>query len=176
MHGTRVNPNADKPGDGPAPEPFAQSAAIRIVALFEALKGAVVLAAASGLLSLVHKDVHAAAVTLIEHLHLNPASRYPTIFLDAASNVHDSRLLLLAAGAGVYAVVRLVEAYGLAREKAWAEVLAAASGAIYVPFELAGLHAHRTWHGALLLAVNLGIVALMVAALLRRRGAAAARL
>jgi uncharacterized membrane protein (DUF2068 family) len=161
----------DGPDDRHAPARSAQSEAIRLVAAFEAIKGVVVLAGASGLLSLLHKDVHAAALTLLEHLHLNPASRYPTIFLDAASNVHDSRLLLLAAGAGTYALVRLVEAYGLARQRAWAEVLAAASGAIYVPFEVAGLHAHRTWHGALLLAVNLLIVALMVAALLRRRDA-----
>lgn len=125
--------------------------------------------AASGLLSLIHKDVHAVAAKLIEHMHLNPASRYPQIFLDATSNVHDSRLVWLAAGAGGYALVRFVEAYGLYGEKAWAEVLAAVSGAIYVPFELAELLRRPTWHGALLLAVNLLVVALMVGALLRRR-------
>lgn len=157
-----------------APEPHrVPAAAIRAVALFEAFKGVVVLAAASGLLSLVHKDVHAAATTLLQHLHLNPAWRYPTIFLDAASNVHDSRLLLLAAGAGAYAFIRLLEAYGLYRERAWAEVLAAVSGSIYVPFEVAGLFAGPTWHGAILLAVNLAIVAVMIAALLRRRRGAA---
>ena len=152
-----------------------RTAAIRVIALFEAFKGVVVLAAASGLLSLVHKDVYTAAQGLLKHLHLDPAARYPTIFLDAAANLHDNRLLLLAAGAGAYALVRLVEAYGLYREKAWAEVLAAVSGAIYVPFEVAGLAAERTWHGATLLAVNLLVIALMVAALLRRRRLAAAR-
>jgi uncharacterized membrane protein (DUF2068 family) len=146
-----------------------QTTAIRVVALFEAFKGVVVLLAASGLLSLIHKDVHAVATTLIEHLHLNPASRYPRIFLDATSNLHDSRLVWLAVGAGVYAFVRLVEAYGLYGEKAWAEVLAAVSGAIYVPFELAELFHRPTWHGALLLAINLLVVALMVGALLQRR-------
>ena len=146
-----------------------QTAAIRVVALFEAFKGVVVLLAASGLLSLIHKDVHAAATKLIEHLHLNPASRYPQIILDAASNLHDSRLVWLAVGAGVYAFIRLAEAYGLYGEKAWAEVLAAVSGAIYVPFELAELFHRPTWHGALLLAVNLLVVTLMVWALLHRR-------
>jgi uncharacterized membrane protein (DUF2068 family) len=146
-----------------------RAAAIRAVALFEAFKGALVLAAASGLLALLHRDVHAAAAALIAHLHLNPASHYPTIFLDAAADVHDRRLWTLAAGAAAYALVRFVEAYGLFRERAWAEVLAAASGGIYVPFEIAGLVARPTWHGALLLAVNLAIVALMVAALLRRQ-------
>jgi uncharacterized membrane protein (DUF2068 family) len=146
-----------------------QSAAIRTVALFEAFKGAVVLMAGSGLLSLMHKDVHAAAARLIHHLHLNPAWRYPQIFLDAASNVHDSRLMWLAVGAGAYAFVRFVEAYGLFGQKAWAEVLAAVSGAIYVPFELAALVRRPSWHGALFLALNLLVVALMIAALLQRR-------
>jgi uncharacterized membrane protein (DUF2068 family) len=102
-------------------------------------------------------------------MHLNPASRYPLIFLDAASNLHDGRLLLLAAGAGAYASIRYLEAYGLYAEKAWAEVLAAVSGAIYVPFEFTKLLHRPTWHSALFLAINLLIVSLMVIALLRRR-------
>lgn len=147
----------------------ARSAAIRTVALFEAFKGAVVLLAGSGLLLLIHTDVHATAARLIEHWHLNPASRYPQIFLEAASNLHDSRLMLLAAGAALYALVRFVEAWGLYGEKAWAEVLAAVSGGIYVPFEVVELLRRASWHGALLLMVNLVIVALMVGALLQRR-------
>lgn len=147
----------------------AAAAAIRGVAFFEAFKGAVVLLAASGLLSLIHTDVHAAAAAFIEHMHLNPAARYPKIFLDATLDLHDSRLVMLAAGAVAYACVRFVEAYGLYAEKAWAEVLAAVSGAIYVPFELAGLLRRPTWHGAAFLAINLMVVALMVGALVQRR-------
>ena len=134
-----------------------------------ALWGLVVLMAASGLLSLIHKDVHAVAAKFIQHLHLNPASHYPQIFLDATSNLHDSRLVLLAIGAGLYAFLRFLEAYGLYAEKAWAEVLAAVSGAIYVPFELAKLLRRPTWHSTLFLAINLLVVALMVWALLQRR-------
>ena len=145
------------------------SAAIKTVALFEAFKGLLVLAAASGLLSLLHRDVHAVASELITHLHLNPASQYPRIFLDAASGVHGATVLWLAAGAAVYALVRLVEAWGLYAGKAWAEVLAAVSGAIYVPWELVELLRRPSWHGGLLLSINLLVVALMLAALLKRR-------
>jgi uncharacterized membrane protein (DUF2068 family) len=48
-------------------------------------------------------------------------------------------------------------------------VLAAMSGAIYVPFEVLGLMHQPSWHGAFLLTVNLAVVALMVRAMLRRR-------
>ncbi len=157
------------PEPGPQTSARARSAAIKTVALFEAFKGAVVLVAGSGLLLLIHTDVHAAAARLIEHWHLNPASRYPQIFLEAAANLHDSRLLLLAAGAALYALVRFVEAWGLYGEKAWAEVLAAVSGGIYVPFEMVELLRRPSWHGALLLMLNLVIVALMVGLLLQRR-------
>jgi uncharacterized membrane protein (DUF2068 family) len=149
----------------------ASDRAIRAVAYLEAAKGVLVLAGATGLLSLLHRDVSEFAVTLIEHAHLDPASKYPQIFLDAAAKVGDTRLLTLAAGAAAYATIRLVEAWGLYFEKAWAEVMAAAGGAIYVPFELLGLARSPSWHGAVLLAVNIGVVALMVRALLQRRAA-----
>ncbi len=146
-----------------------QTGAIRAVACFEAFKGLIVLLAATGLLSLIHRDLHAAAASFIEHMHLNPASRYPQIFLDAASRLDDSRLLLLAVGAALYSVVRFIEAYGLFRERAWAEVLATLSGALYVPLEILKLTQKASWHGAVLLGLNVAIVGIMVHALLKRQ-------
>ncbi|RYY72055.1 MAG: DUF2127 domain-containing protein, partial [Comamonadaceae bacterium] len=75
-------------------------------------------------------------------------------------------------GAAGYSLLRFVEAYGLYRERVWAEMLAAVSGAIYVPFEVMALWRAPTWlHGALL-ALNLGVVAIMLGALRRRRSRA----
>lgn len=147
----------------------AQTRAIRAIACFEAAKGAAVFLAATGLLSLIHRDLHAMAAALIEHMHLNPASRYPEIFLELTRKLNDSRLLVLAAGAFVYSLARFVEAYGLFLERAWAEVLAALSGAIYVPFEVLELARGPTWLGATLLALNVAIVGVMIRALVKRR-------
>jgi len=146
--------------------------AIRLVAFLEAFKGLLVLAAATGLLSLMHRDLYAIAVRLIEHAHLNPAAKYPQIFLDAARNLQDARLSLLALGAAAYATLRLVEAYGLFKERPWAEVLAAGSGAIYLPFEFIGFLHHRNALHAGIFIVNALVVAVMVRALLQRRRAA----
>jgi uncharacterized membrane protein (DUF2068 family) len=129
--------------------------------------------AGSGLLSLVHKNIYVVAATLVGHAHLNPASRYPQIFLDTVSRLSDTRLLLLALGAAIYAVVRLIEAYGLFFERAWAEVLAALSGAIYVPFEVYEFVRRPAWHGAVLFVLNVAVVAVMVRALVQRRRLAA---
>jgi uncharacterized membrane protein (DUF2068 family) len=143
--------------------------AIRAVALFEGLKGIVVLLAATGLLALVHHDVRQLAARLIEHAHLNPASKYPKIFIDASAQLTDPHLWWLAACAAMYAMLRLVEGYGLYNERAWAEVLAALSGAIYVPFEVIELVHRPTGLAATLLVTNLAVVALMVSALNARR-------
>lgn len=144
------------------------SRAIKVVAAIEACKGLVVLLAATAVLTLVHRDLHALALSLVEHLHLNPASKYPQIFVLAADDLNNTRLMLLAAGAVGYSALRFVEAFGLLREKAWAEILAAGSGVIYVPFEiLAVLREPSAFHWGLLV-VNLVVVAVMVHALMRR--------
>lgn len=150
---------------------MARSPAIGFVAFIEAAKGVVVLLAATGLLLLVHRDVHEMAARLIKHMHLNPASKYPRIFLDAASHAQDGRLLWIAIGAATYATLRLVEAYGLFRERKWAEVLAAASGAIYVPFELVELFRAPAWDVLAILMLNIVVVGIMLRALILRRRA-----
>jgi len=143
--------------------------AVRVVALFEAFKGVLVLLVGTGLIALRHRGAYDVALALIEHAHLNPASRYPHIFLDAASDLQNTRLLLIAAGAALYSAVRFVEAYGLLFGRSWAEMLAVLSGGIYLPFEVAGLVEHRTpLHAAMLLA-NLAVVAIMLHALVRKR-------
>src|SRR2546426_10052227 len=94
---------------------------IRAIALFEAAKGAVVLLAGFGLLGLLNRDVQAMAERFVKFTHLNPASKYPHIFLDAASRVTNAQLWLLAVGAAAYSIVRGFEAYGLWKGRAWAE-------------------------------------------------------
>lgn len=163
----------DVPSVEPAGAARHRDPAVRAVAWLEAAKGVLALLVASGFLSLIHRDVYALGLKLVEHAHLNPASEYPHIFLEFAAHTSDGRLLLLAAGALAYAAVRFVEAYGLFFERAWAEVLAAVSGAIYVPFEVMNLLEEPSWRVVALLSLNLLIVVLMVRALLQRRARAA---
>jgi uncharacterized membrane protein (DUF2068 family) len=144
--------------------------ALRVVAFVEAAKGVLVLLAATGLLSLVHRDLNDLAARLVRHAHLNPASRYPHIFLDAVSHVGDTRLLMLALGAAAYSAVRFVEAWGLYRERAWAEWLAALGGGLYLPVEIVHLVRGPGPIGAAVFAANLVVVLVVVVALVRRRG------
>ncbi len=149
--------------------PRGENRAIGAIAVFEAFKGAIVLVAGCGLLLLLHHDLRAFAERLVAHTHLNPASHYPRIFIDTLGDVQNSRLVLLSLGALAYASLRFVEAYGLLRHAAWAELLAAASGGIYVPLEVAELVRHVSALGIAALLLNLAVVGIMVMALLRRR-------
>ena len=137
-------------------------AGLRAVAAFEGLKGALVLAAGCGALALVHRDLQAVAENVVRHLHMNPASRVPRIFLEAASKTTDARLWGLAALAAVYAAVRLAEAYGLWNGRRWAEWLGAASGGLYVPVEVYEIARHVTVTRAVLLVGNVLVVAYLV--------------
>lgn len=144
---------------------------VRVVALFEAAKGALVVSAGFSALSLIHHDAQRLAEQLVAHLHLNPASRYPRIFVDAAAYLTDARLWLLATLAGAYGLIRFVEAYGLWRGRRWAEWFAAVSGGIYIPFELYELSKGATWLSLGALLANVFIVGLMIHALLREHPA-----
>jgi uncharacterized membrane protein (DUF2068 family) len=139
---------------------------VRAIALFEAAKGALVLLAGLGLLALVHRDVQAFAERLVRVSHLDPASRYPRIFIDAASRVTDARLWLLAGAATAYALVRGVEAYGLWFERRWAEWFALVSAGLYVPVEVYELLHHASWAKATLLMTNVLVVAYLAYALM----------
>lgn len=144
---------------------------LRLVAFFEALKGALVLLAGCGVLALVHKNLHAVAVRLVLVLHLNPARRYPAIFIDAANRVTDLQLWMLALSALGYSAVRMVEAYGLWRERKWAEWFGFLSGVIYLPVELFEIWRKPDWPRITVFLVNAGVVCYLAAILRRPAGA-----
>lgn len=145
------------------------SRGVRIVAVVEAAKGVLVLGAGLGLFTLVHRDVQAIAERIVEHFHLNPASRYPRILLDAAGALTDERLVALAMGAIAYSTARFIEAYGLWMQRRWAEWFAVVAGGLYIPVEIYEVARRVTWIRFGLLAVNVAIVAYLALVLWQTR-------
>ena len=142
---------------------------VRLVAVFEAGKGLLVLLVGFGLLSHVHDDVQQLAEALVGHFHLNPASRYPHIFLQLAAHFSDVRIWLLAGSAFVYTTVRWAEAYGLWYGRRWAEWFAVASGGFYIPIEIYELLHGFSWIKVGTLAMNIAIVVYIAYALWRTK-------
>ncbi len=142
---------------------------IRVVACFEAFKGLFVLFAGFGLLSLLNRDAVRIAEDVVGHFHINPASHYPRIFLELASNLSSGKIWFTASIAFSYAALRLVEAYGLWQKRRWAEWLAVASGGIYIPVELYELLHSASWISESTLTINVGVVIYMLFVLKKER-------
>jgi uncharacterized membrane protein (DUF2068 family) len=144
-------------------------AELRLVALYELAKGLLVLLLGLGLLAFLHRDVQEVAEELLLHLHLNPASRIPGIFIRLVDKVASIDMWFLALGALTYACIRIAEGYGLWNDRAWAEWLGVGSGLIYVPFEIYELANGVTMLKLATFALNILVVAVLADALWRRR-------
>ena len=142
---------------------------LRVVAMFEASKGALVLLAGCGILAFIHKDLHLAAIQLVRALHFNPAKHYPSIFIDAADRVTDPQLWMMALSALFYSAVRFVEAYGLWHRQPWAEWFGFLSGGMYIPLEVFEVSRQVTWPRVTVLAVNVVVVGYLADVLARSR-------
>jgi uncharacterized membrane protein (DUF2068 family) len=140
---------------------------LRAVAVFEAVKAVVVIAAACGLLTLLHKDESDEVTRLVNRLHVHPAGNLSHVLVRAVSNVTDAKLLSMAAAAVVYSCVRFVEAYGLWHRRIWAEWFALLSGAMYLPWEMYEVISHASSTDLILFACNLAIVLYMLYVRLR---------
>jgi uncharacterized membrane protein (DUF2068 family) len=139
-----------------------KTAALRSIAVLEAVKGIVVLLVAFGLLRYLHRDVGDAAENLVRHLHVNPAHHLTRAFLEAADKVADRKLIAIVIGAFAYTTVRFVESYGLWHKLAWAEWFALLSGGLYLPWEIYELAEKATPVRASLFGINVAVILYMV--------------
>jgi len=178
----RMTPSSSAPAAQPGAIPDAipggasvGDRATRGIAVFEALKGAVALAASFGLLGLLHHDLHRIALALIGHVGLDPDARYPALLLrdiDALRAANLRSLMQLVIG---YVLLRWLEAWGLWTGQPWGEALGALSGALYLPFEISHLLHRPTAINVGVFALNLAVVVFLGARIVRRRRARSAR-
>jgi uncharacterized membrane protein (DUF2068 family) len=139
----------------------AQKNLLRAVASFEFSKGILVLLIGLSALLLVHKDAWVIAESLLALLHINTDRHSAQLFLDFADNLTDARLWAAAQLAFTYSLLRFAEAYGLWRQRIWAEWLAFVSGALFVPLEIRELMRGITLVRSVMFVANLGIVLYM---------------
>jgi uncharacterized membrane protein (DUF2068 family) len=133
---------------------------LRIVALIDVAKAATVLAAGLGLLEAKSTVLEHGGRTLLRLLELDPSHGIAHGFLELMQGMDRNHGVLATFAAG-YAVLRLVEAWGLWFGRGWARWLGLFSAGIYVPFELAYLWRTPNLIGAAVLAVNLAVLWLL---------------
>jgi uncharacterized membrane protein (DUF2068 family) len=135
---------------------------LHFIAVFEAFKGLLVLAAGVGLLQLLKKKVAENGRLLFIKVGLNPDKGYPQTIVQYLAQINDGNIILIAVLATCYAFIRFFEAYGLWRQRAWAKWLAIVSGAIYLPFEFVELYKSYSDLKLVFTLANIAVVAYLV--------------
>lgn len=108
---------------------------LRTIALFELAKGVLVFIVGLGLLDYVHENLQKVGLKVIIQLGLNPHDEYERFFLQILQGISERGVLIFSLMAFFYTAIRFTEAYGLWRQKEWAQWLGILSGGMYLPFE-----------------------------------------
>jgi len=138
------------------------SVALRTVAIFEVTKAAIVLLLGCGFFHLMHKNLEEVAEQVVRVFHVNPEGRLSNLFFGLASHSSDRNLWVLALGTFAYASVRSIEAYGLWREREWAQWFSLLSTALYLPPELYWMLRDPRWLESAVLVTNIVIFLFML--------------
>ncbi|NTW52049.1 MAG: DUF2127 domain-containing protein [Chlorobiaceae bacterium] len=142
---------------------------LRAVAIFETVKGFLVLTAALYLFMIFHQEVEVVAGQVSRPGAFDPFRDFPNVSKILFQNMNDDRLHFLVFLAVLYSSMRFIEAYGLWFGKRWAEWFALVSGSVYLPIELYELAKGFSWLKIGLLTINLLIVLYMIIVLMRGR-------
>lgn len=140
--------------------------ALHLIALFEALKGVLALAAATGLKFLGPTPLQRSISFVIQHFDLDPDNGpLPSLLkLVDPSGVQFAVVFLI-----LYAALRFGEAWGLWQMRAWASVLGCVSAAIYLPIDIYAVVCHPGWTAWTVLIINIAVVLFLVQDLRARR-------
>ena len=147
------------------PDPHAHPG-LHVIALFEAAKGVLAWAAASGLVLIGHAPLQRWVQFLIARFQLDPEHGAMAWLAQAISpgTVHLAAVLV-----ALYGTLHVIEGWGLWRAKAWASWLGCITAALYLPFDIYALARHRHWMEAVVVLVNLLVVWVLARDLMKRK-------
>lgn len=146
-----------------------------LIGLFKLVKAIFFVAVAAGAMHFLHHDLGQALNRLVDIFDLDTENRFIALLLGKVDLVtQDPHLLhhrirqfsMLSVG---YALLCLVEAYGLLRKRVWAEYFTLWLSTAFVPWELWELLRHPDWWRLAVPVINLLIVGYLIWLLRRKR-------
>jgi uncharacterized membrane protein (DUF2068 family) len=114
---------------------------------------------AAGFFTLIGKDVGEVYDEVLRFVKLDPGQRFFAMLGDRLDAITPTNLKWLASGSLIYALLLVVEGYGLIRRAWWAVWLAIGETAFFIPLEIFELLDKFTWLMLVILALNSLIVA-----------------
>ena len=102
-------------------EPNKPTLGLRVIALFEGVKGALALALATALHLLAGQHEHPFMRSVIAYFHLADEGRSPHFIVSMLTHPDSLRLEMWTLLAVLYAALRFTEAYGLWLARRWGE-------------------------------------------------------
>jgi len=146
---------------------MASHRALRIIAAYKLAKALGLLLVATTAFGLIGQGNLQSLSDWIMGLPIHHGHAFLVRAIDRLFALGPRKFLAIGLAACIYAAVFLVEAWGLWREKRWAEYLTVIVTASLVPLEVWEIFRHLTWVKVLALLVNVAIVLYLIQ-LLRR--------
>jgi uncharacterized membrane protein (DUF2068 family) len=140
---------------------------VLFIAIYKILEGLLLLAAAFGVLRLLHRDVASVVYHWVNVVRIDPGNFFIHRLLERLADVDDRKLKALSVGTLIYSALALTQGIGLALTKRWAEYFTVIITVSFIPLELLEIYRHATPLKVVLLFVNLIVVAYLVIELRR---------
>jgi uncharacterized membrane protein (DUF2068 family) len=131
------------------------------IAIDRIVKALVLLAGSIGALALIGRDRPELAERVVDWLEVDRGRVVVEWLLARVAGFSNGMLLGIGLGGFGYAVLALVEAYGLLRARAWAEWLTIGATGIFIPFEIYALVNEPTALELAIVALNVAIVVVL---------------
>ncbi len=131
---------------------------LRVIIIWKAIKGTLLVALGVTALFLRHSDLHQIGIHVIDWLGLDPAGPRISRYLDKLLAMTPGRITELGIVTMVVAAVMFLEAWGLHRRRVWAEWLTVIVTSSLIPFEVYHLASHPSLGKVITLIANVAIV------------------
>lgn len=145
------------------------SRVIYLIAAFKLFKGLVLFAVGIGALKLLNKDSAEQMYRWANAFRVDPGNRYLQLLLARLSIFNDKKLKELSAGTFFYSALLIAEGTGLLLRKHWAEYFTIIVTSSFIPLEVYELVRRGSFAKGVVLALNIALVAYLVANLYRNR-------
>jgi len=135
---------------------------LRLIALFKLFKAVLLIAVGLGALHLLHKDLASVVDHWVAKLNLDPGNRYVDRAVQKFVNLTPQKIRSLGIVSFIYAGLFLTEGIGLWLVKRWAEWFSVIITTSLIPVEVYEIIHRRSGIKALILIVNIAVLAYLL--------------